>query len=383
MTYDLQTLLLIEVDTMSVLASLVCGVLIWRSRREVSDRSRIILFLITLTALPLIGKVISLIMHGLNNRFVEVLPIVPTIMGVLTVLLMLLYAIEVMRPNWFKWRQVFACFSVLVCILVLSVLFKGQFTVLHSTTELVQHIGEPNVLLRLLFNIMALFICLSLLWLPYKWQESSASRRWVVTYVCFIFLIGVLFHTWTLTLSMPVHIMHNLTPALFIIYYTWYELHERVLPPLISEGQESTEANCSSGDTACAWHSSSELGSSLKEDDLWPRIVKVIHEDDHWRNPDLSLDMLCQLLASNKDYVLRSFRQNADTTFLDYVNSLRIAYVTEELRRDPLQNQRDLFFNAGFRSKTTAYRNFCKYNRQSPSEFTASLSANNSLTISE
>ena len=39
MTYDLQTLLPIEVDKMAVLASLVCGVLIWRSRREVPDRS--------------------------------------------------------------------------------------------------------------------------------------------------------------------------------------------------------------------------------------------------------------------------------------------------------------------------------------------------------
>lgn len=78
MTYDLQTLLLIEVDTLAVLASLVCGVLIWRSRREVPDRSRIILFLITLTALPLVSKVFSLMMHGLDNRFVEVLPIVPT-----------------------------------------------------------------------------------------------------------------------------------------------------------------------------------------------------------------------------------------------------------------------------------------------------------------
>ena len=100
-----------------------------------------------------------------------------------------------------------------------------------------------------------------------------------------------------------------------------------------------------------------------------------------WRNPDLSLDMLCERIGSNKDYVLQSFRQNADTTFLDYVNSLRIAYVTEELRHDPMQSLRDLFFNAGFRSKTTAYRNFCKYNGQSPSEFKASLNANNPLSI--
>ena len=367
MTYDLQTLLLIEVDTLAALASLVCGVIIWRNRREMPDRSRFILFLITLTALPLIGKVASLMMHGLNNRFVEVLPIVPTLMGLITVGLMLLYAVEVMRPNWFRWRHVLWGFLSLACVLVLSIVFKEQFTVLHSTDELLQHIGEPNVQLRLLFNLAALLVCLSLLWLPYRWQESSASRRWVVTYVCFIFVIGALFHTWTLTLSMPVHIVHNLTPVFFIIYYTWYELHERILPPKISEGQEPVVTPIPAADT----------------DDLWQRIGTLLHEDAVWRNPDLGLETFCQLLGSNKDYVLRCFRQNANTTFLDYVNSLRIAYVTEELRRDPLQSQRDLFFNAGFRSKTTAYRNFCKYNGLSPSEFTASISFNNSLTINE
>ena len=186
MTYDLQTLLLIEVDTIAVLASLVCGILIWRSRREVPDRSRIILFLITLTALPIIGKVASLMMHGLNNRFVEVLPIVPTLMGLITIVLMLLYAVEVMRPNWFRWRHVLWGFVSLACVLVLAVVFKDQFTVLHSTADIGQHIGEPNVLLRLLFNVATLLVCLSLLWLPYRWQESSASRHWVITYVCFI-----------------------------------------------------------------------------------------------------------------------------------------------------------------------------------------------------
>ena len=360
MTYDLQTLLLIEVDTIAALASLVCGVLIWRNRRGVPDRSRIFLFLITLTALPLIVKVASLMGHGLNNRFVEVLPIVPTLMGVITVGLMLLYAVEVMRPNWLRWRHFLMFFSPLLCIFVLCVVFKEQFTVLHSSTELWQHIGEPNVLLRLLFNLAALLICLSLLWLPYKWQESSASRRWVITYVCFIFAIGVMFHTWTLTLSMPVHFVHNLTPALFITSYTWYELHERILPLPISGMQGAVVSPV----------------SVSNNDDLWQRIVTRLHEDTVWRNPDLGLDMFCQLLGSNKDYVSRCFRQNADTTFLDYVNRLRISYVTDELRRNPLQDQRALFYSVGFRSKTTAYRNFCKYVGQSPSEFIASQGVN-------
>ena len=360
MTYDLQTLLLIEVDTIAALASLVCGVLIWRNRRGVPDRSRIFLFLIVLTALPLIMKVASLMIHGLNNRFVEVLPIVPTLMGVITVALMLLYAVEVMRPNWLKWRHLLMFFSPLVCIFVLSVVFKGQFTVLHSSTDLMQHIGEPNVLLRLLFNLTALFICLSLLWLPYKWQESSASRRWVITYVCFIFAIGVLFHTWTLTLSMPIHILHNLTPALFIVYYTWYELHDRVLPVPMEEAEKTAPTT-----------------AITPSDNLWQRISDILHDEQLWRNPDLSLDMLCERIGSNKDYVLQSFRQNANTTFSDYVNRLRVDYMVAELMAHPFQSHKELYFRAGFRSKTAAFTNFKKYKLLSPSEFLAAEQAKN------
>ena len=54
-----------------------------------------------------------------------------------------------------------------------------------------------------------------------------------------------------------------------------------------------------------------------------------------WRNPDLSLDMLCERVGSNKDYVSQCFRQNANTTFSDYVNRLRVDYMAEELKAHP------------------------------------------------
>ena len=49
-------------------------------------------------------------------------------------------------------------------------------------------------------------------------------------------------------------------------------------------------------------------------------------------------------------------------------------YPVEVMRPRWFKGQRDLFYSVGFRSKTTAYRNFCKYNGQSPTEFIASLS---------
>ena len=353
MIYDLQTLLLIEVDTIAVLANLVCGMLIWHRRRDVADRSRIILLLIILIGLPLIGKVAMLMMYGLNNRFVEALPVTPTMSGPLTVMLMLLYAIEVMRPNWLKWRHLLLLFLPLAFIFVLSMLFMGQFTALHSSADVWLHIGEPNVMLRMLFNALTLLLCLSLLWLPYQWQKSSASRRWVITYVCFVFMISALFHTWTLTLWMPVHILHNITPSLFIIYYTWFELHERILPVPMEETEKLPPPT-------------TEFAPS---DNLWHRIFDVLHNEQLWRNPDLSLDMLCERVGSNKDYVLQSFHNNTHTTFSDYVNRLRVDYMATELLAHPFQSHKELYFRAGFRSKTAAFTNFKKYKQLSPSEF--------------
>ena len=353
MTYDLQTLLLIEVDTIAVLANLVCGLLIWHRRREVADRSRIILLLFILIGLPLVGKVVMLMVKGLNTRFVEVLPVTSTMSSPLAIMLMLLYAIEVMRPNWLKLRHLLLLSLPFEIIFVLSILFVEQFTSLHSFADVWQHIGEPNVMLRMLFVTMALLLCLSLLRLPYHWQESSASRQWVVTYVCFVFVISVLFFTWMLTLWMPVHILHNITPSLFIIYYTWFELHERVLPVPMEETEKTAPP----------------IVYAPPSDNLWQRISCVLHDEQLWRNPDLSLDMLCERLGSNKDYVLQSFRKNTDTTFSDYVNRLRVDYMAAELLAHPFQSHKELYFRAGFRSKTAAFTNFKKYKQLSPSEF--------------
>lgn len=353
MKYDLQTLLLIEVDTIAVLANLVCGMLLWHRRRDVADRSRIILLLFILLGLPLVGKVVMLMMKGLNTRFVEVLPVTPTMSSPLAVMLMLLYPIEVMRPNWLKWRHFLLFFLLFAFIFLLSILFMGQFTSLHSFADVWLHIGEPNVMLRMLFIAMTLLLCLSLLRLPYQWRESSATRQWVVTYVCVVFIISVLFFTWTLTLWMPVHILHNITPSLFIIYYTWFELHERVLPVPMEETEKLPPPT-------------TEFAPS---DNLWQRISVVLHDEQLWRNPDLSLDILCKRVGSNKDYVLQSFHKNTDTTFSDYVNRLRVDYMAAELLAHPSQSHKELYFRAGFRSKTAAFTNFKKYKRLSPSEF--------------
>ena len=60
-------------------------------------------------------------------------------------------------------------------------------------------------------------------------------------------------------------------------------------------------------------------------------------------------------------------------TFNDYINSKRVDFMANLLRQNPTQNQKQLFFSAGFRSYPTAHRNFVKFKDCSPTEYIEKL----------
>ena len=55
--------------------------------------------------------------------------------------------------------------------------------------------------------------------------------------------------------------------------------------------------------------------------------------------------------------------------FKDYMNRLRVAYIKEQLQKHPQMNIQDIFYDAGYRSRGSAWRNFTTIVGCSPSEF--------------
>jgi AraC-like DNA-binding protein len=55
------------------------------------------------------------------------------------------------------------------------------------------------------------------------------------------------------------------------------------------------------------------------------------------------------------------------------MNEKRINYMADQLRFNPRQDHKQLYFDVGFRSRHTAYRNFVKFIGCSPTDFAASL----------
>jgi YesN/AraC family two-component response regulator len=128
----------------------------------------------------------------------------------------------------------------------------------------------------------------------------------------------------------------------FFFWLLWYELKER-LP--VAENDSIAGAEDKPYDII---------------DKLWVDLTHLLVEQHGWRNPELSLQSLSEELGSNRTYVGEAFKKFTGSTFSEYIARRRIEYVVTELKRNPKANLQALFSYAGFRQRSTAYRNFQK-----------------------
>lgn len=106
---------------------------------------------------------------------------------------------------------------------------------------------------------------------------------------------------------------------------------------------------------------------------VWEKIRSLVDENEGWKDPDISLTSLSQKSYSNRTYVSDAFRRNTGMTFNRYIAQCRINYVVESLKLDPDADLQKLFTEAGYRQRTTAWRNFTKIMGLSPTDFIQTL----------
>jgi YesN/AraC family two-component response regulator len=109
------------------------------------------------------------------------------------------------------------------------------------------------------------------------------------------------------------------------------------------------------------------------ENKLWGQIIFWLDNNDKWRDPNLSLSNLSELLNSNRTYVGEAFKQNTGMTFVEYISKRRIDYVKAKLKDDLNVDIQELFNYVGYRQRSTAWRNFQKVTGVTPTEFIDSL----------
>lgn len=359
----------VSVYSMCLAICLVCGFMIWFRRGEVTDRSRTYLAIMDLVSAAIIVLFIIYIILG-SQTLSSVIILDPylCIGGLYAITLFMLYPIEVMRPRQLMGRWIL--FMFLPSFLVtLPVLFGLRFQTLYSWADLTEHLFDFDVLLRLLAIAFLTVFSILIFFIPYNWRRSSADYHWIRRVAILAQGISVLFYCNVFTGYHVFSVLHIVWAIFTILYFTYYELSIRLLPPANPELKPSLKESPVKEEPAPAAECAAQVS-----DDWWPLICQVMDVWESWRNPNTTVDTVSAAVGTNRIYVARCIREHTGKTFNDYMNEKRIACMASQLRLDPKQDHKHLYFDVGFRSRHTAYRNFVKFQGCSPTDFIASLS---------
>ena len=332
------------------------GIMLWMRRKETNDYSRHILAIFCL--FTSLNSFIFIIRHWAENTVINepFLEPEPTFVSIIMQLTFFCYPLTGIRSITRQpGRTCLGLFAPPIAIIVIG-LFSGiEYTTLNTTSDIWHNIWKPDVMFRMFALVTMLVYGFALFFLPYDWRKSSADKKFIVKYSIGFCSLGLFLFMGFMTHAKPFLALHQLTMMVFLTWIIWSELRDRLPMPedIIPENNSQDPYNA--------------IGR------IWLGITHVVIENQGWRNPDLTLESLSEEIGSNRTYVGEAFKKFAGCTFSEYIAKCRIEYVTSKLKHNPQANLQKIFSQAGFRQRSTAYRNFQKIMGISPTEYIENL----------
>lgn len=110
---------------------------------------------------------------------------------------------------------------------------------------------------------------------------------------------------------------------------------------------------------------------SLKEEELFSRLEKLVQAEQVFLNPNLSLRDVSDHLHTNTKYLSQVINSRAGQNFHRYINEYRVTHVKDKLRDPSLRHLtlHGIALQCGFNSKSTFYKVFKEITGQTPKEF--------------
>lgn len=365
---NLPYILSIVATTIEMTACIICARYLWSVREASRDRSRQLLALGSLVSgVMATFALIWSVTFPMGTAQMEFLQPVSCLLYLAMHIIMTLYPISVVRPGWLTPARMGLLFLPLALLVLVFLIFIGRWTPLFSAGSVWALAYKPDVIVRLAALFVMVPYCLILLVLPHNYSRSSANFWWILNY-CFGLLIICMVHiALMLTYYLPLIIALPILAALFFLLSTEFELNDRLVPNPLSDifkpAQEEFPADGSPAHEAPA----------SMETELWPRVIRVMDKEELWKDPNLTLVSLAHHCATNITSLNRTIKQETGGGFKELLNAKRIASVVAQLQENPDTDIQSAFFNAGYRSRTTAWRNFKDIMGISPADYRASL----------
>lgn len=114
-------------------------------------------------------------------------------------------------------------------------------------------------------------------------------------------------------------------------------------------------------------HTNQSKNESVLYADIEQKLRTMCEDKLLFLTPDITLETLSLRLGTNRTYIGMYFREH-DTTFYQYINTLRIEYATRLMQENPHLSLRKVAEQSGFRSQPTFRKAFQEVMGCLPSE---------------
>ena len=311
-------------------------------------------------AVSAISSIIEMVMAFENTNILESYKLFSPIIiipGFYIFFLIWCYIAELMRPHWLTVKRIILILlpSLLVAIPIVVLSAMSEISNIYSTAQLRAHISEFNVYIRIAFVALFLPYCIGLISMRYKHKNPEIQKYIDLLTACLVLMVGsyIASRCMQYFIGYIIHEVFYLMISVFIIYAEHYE---RLHVPLekvrdyyaAAETPETTQQTIS------------HVAQKLQE---------LMDEPEIWKDPELTGDKIVHSVGTNRSYIQLAAKELGFESLSDMLHRRRIDYICQCLLTNPNANVQNLFYDAGYRSRATAWRHFTKIVGHTPTEF--------------
>ena len=283
----------------------------------------------------------------------------------------ILYPIEVIAPGWLSFRRILKLYSywlLAVVVYLISLQLRVEYTPYGSLLGMLAHSGSFEVWFRLLLSVLIFAPALIVFFIHQTRLYRKSDHIWVRKYVLTL-SVNMLAYMLVLMFNHPeFNILYYYVSVGCSLYIVYMELFDRLivktLPAAVAEEKEET-----TDETDDSFLCPEKCGNDKKNSVLIQRLDNYMKIHKAWRNPDLSLNTLASELFTNRTSLAQAMRESDYENYSNYINRLRIEDFLQQIESGQMLNFQETFFFVGFRSRSTALRNFRQFTGSTPSEY--------------
>lgn len=337
--------------------------------RKSGDRSRLILSAIVLfSVFNYLPKLIN-VLEG--NSQVQVMTVPMLTLAIFMILSYMTYPIEVISPGWLNLKHLLLLYSPVGIIYLfygLTLLCGVHYEPYNSLVDMAPHVHDFDALFRLILCSLMFCPILVILFIPYTRIYSNTSKTWVRVY-SILFVIDIASYILVLAVhSTMIAILYFHTTIILTLIRIYMELAYRMVDKKVSKQMilaiDEKEQNILIDEM-----DPSKSNEEEKKDILYYRLQKYMAQHQTWRDPNVSQRMITHELCTNRTTLAKALHENGIESFSTYINQKRISDFISLMEGRKNISIKEAFFICGYRSRTTALRNFRMITGSIPSEY--------------